>query len=195
MFALAIFYTVVGFCLFVLNWQVPPDLANSPLGKFFDRVLVFSVYVPGMPFGALGFILGFGPDLENSPFLRIIYQIGVWLLLIPMLSGAMAVWCDVIVKRISTRNAVFFFISFAILCALNSIISLDIMKQLIVIAAFRLMIFDHPIPSDFMVVELPRIIMVSVIFGVTLGFFALWEFIARRSVQTSSNEKRAQPHS
>ena len=186
MFALAIFYTLVGFCVFVLNWQVPPDLVNSPLGKFFGPVSNYSIYATGMPFGTLSFILGPGPDLENSPFLGIIYQIGVQLILIPMLSGAMAVWCDAVVKRISTRNAVFFFISFAILCALNSIISFDIMKQLIVIAAFRSTIFDHPIPTHFMVFDLPRIIMITVTLGVTLSFFGLWEFVARRTVRQNS---------
>ena len=185
MFALAIFYTLVGFCLFVLNWQVPPELVNSPLGKFFGPVSNYSIYATGMPFGALSFILGPGPDLEESPFLGFTYQVGVQLILIPMLSGAMAVWCDAIVKRITTRNAVFFFISFAILCALNSLISFDIMKQLIVIAAFRSTIFDHPIPTHFMAFDLPRIIMISVILGVTLSFFGIWEFIARRGVRRS----------
>jgi hypothetical protein len=187
MFALAIFYSFVSFCAFVFEWPFISSSTNPHLDKFFNRVLQFSVYAAGMPFGALGFILAInGIDTENSPILATIVQFVIWLLLIPMLSGAMAVWCDAILKRISTRNAMFFFAAFALLCSLNSLVSIDIMKQLIGVAVLRNFITGSPIPSYFMVFELPRIIMISVILGVTLGFFGLWEFIARRTVRRSS---------
>jgi hypothetical protein len=185
-FALAFLYSLVGFCLFALNWYIFPDLINSPLGKFFDRILEFSVYVAGVPFGALGYILSLnGIGAETSPMLAITIQIGVWLVLIPILSWAMASWCDAIVNRISARSAVFFFGSFAVLCALNSVVSVEIMKKLAALATLRRLIFDNPIPSHFVVFVVPCIIMIAMILGVTLGFFGLWEFIARRNKRPS----------
>ena len=187
MFVLAIFYSLVCFCAFVFEWPFISSSTNPHLDKLFDRVLDFSLYAAGMPFGALGFILAInGIETEKPPILAIIVQIGIWLLLLPMLSGAMAVWCDAIVKKISTRNAAFFFASFALLSSLNSLVCIDIMKQLIGVAVLRNFITGSPVPTHFMVFDLPRIIMITVILSVTLSFFGLWEFIARRAARRKS---------